>query len=69
MTITTDQSINFMDCKYYQETFQTSAIIPSPLTGEGKGGGGQDEDLLVPPPLHPLPPRGGEIFGRHFRES
>jgi len=32
--------------------------------GEGEGGGGQDEDLLVPPPLHPLPPRGGEIFGR-----
>jgi len=32
--------------------------------GEGEGGGGQIEDLLVPPPLHPLPPRGGEIFGR-----
>ena len=32
--------------------------------GEGEGGGGQDEDLLVLPPLHPLPPRGGEIFGR-----
>ncbi len=32
--------------------------------GEGEGGGGQDEDLLVPPPLHPLPPKGGEIFGR-----
>ncbi len=32
--------------------------------GEGEGGGGQDEDLLVPPPLHPFPPRGGEIFGR-----
>ena len=32
--------------------------------GEGEGGGGQDEDPLVPPPLHPLPPRGGEIFGR-----
>ena len=32
--------------------------------GEGEGGGGQDEDALVPPPLHPLPPRGGEIFGR-----
>jgi len=32
--------------------------------GEGEGGGGQDEDLLIPPPLHPLPPRGGEIFGR-----
>ena len=30
--------------------------------GEGEGGGGQDEDPLVPPPLHPLPPR--EIFGR-----
>jgi hypothetical protein len=32
--------------------------------GEGEGGGGQDEDPLVPPPLHPLPPRGGEMFGR-----
>ena len=32
--------------------------------GEGEGGGGQYEDLLVPPPLHPLPPRGGEIFRR-----
>ena len=30
--------------------------------GEGEGGGGQDEDLLVPPPLHPLPPKGGEIL-------
>ena len=32
--------------------------------GEGEGGGGQDEDPLVPPPRHPLPPRGGEIFGK-----
>jgi len=32
--------------------------------GEGEGGGGQDKDPLVPSPLHPLPPRGGEIFGR-----
>ena len=31
--------------------------------GEGEGGGGHYEDPLVPPPLHPLPPRGGEIFG------
>jgi len=30
--------------------------------GEGEGGGEQDEDLLVPPPLHPLPPWGGEIL-------
>ena len=32
--------------------------------GEGEGGGGQYEDLLVLPPLHLLPPRRGEIFGR-----
>jgi len=32
--------------------------------GEGEGGGGQDKDPLVPPPLHPLPPRGGEILRR-----
>ncbi len=32
--------------------------------GEGEGGGGQDEDLLGPPLLRPLPPRGGEISGR-----
>ena len=32
--------------------------------GEGEGGGGQDEDPLGPPPLHPLPPKGGESFGR-----
>jgi hypothetical protein len=25
--------------------------------GEGEGGGGQDENLLVPPPLLPLPPK------------
>jgi hypothetical protein len=31
--------------------------------GEGAGGGGQDKDCLVPPPLHPLPPKGGEILG------
>ena len=30
--------------------------------GMGRGGGGQDETPLVPPPLHPLPPRGGAIF-------
>jgi hypothetical protein len=36
--------------------------------GEGAGGGGQNTDHLVPPPLHPLPPRGGEIFWRHLRE-
>jgi len=36
--------------------------FPPPLMGEGAGGGGQDKDLLVPPPLHPLPPKGGEIF-------
>ncbi len=31
--------------------------------GEGEGGGGQDEGLFwVPPPLHPLPPKGGEIL-------
>ncbi len=32
--------------------------------GEGDGGGGQGDDLLGPPPLHPLPRRGGEILGR-----
>ena len=35
---------------------------PPPTMGEGWGGGGQDENPLVPPPLHPLPPRGGAIF-------
>jgi hypothetical protein len=30
--------------------------------GEGEGGGGQNEDLLVPPPLHPLPPREGTFL-------
>jgi len=32
--------------------------------GEGEGGGEQDEDLLVPPPLHPLPHREGRFFAR-----
>jgi len=36
--------------------------LPPPLMGEGAGGGGRDKDLLGPPPLHPLPPKGGEIF-------
>ena len=30
--------------------------------GEGAGGGGQDKHPFGPPPLHPLPPKGGEIF-------
>ncbi len=30
--------------------------------GEDEGGGGQDEDLLVPPPLHPLPCAGRGNF-------
>jgi hypothetical protein len=30
--------------------------------GEGAGGGGQDRDLLVPPPLYFLPRRGGEFL-------
>ena len=37
--------------------------------GEGAGGGGQNRNRLVPPPLHPLPPEGGGIFGGHLRES
>jgi hypothetical protein len=32
--------------------------------GEGRGGGGQDENLLDYPFLYPLPPRVGKIFGR-----
>ena len=32
--------------------------------GEGEGGGGQDETLWLPPPLYPLPPKGGESFVR-----
>jgi len=40
-----------------------------PFDGEGEGGGGKNIDRLVPPPLHPLPPRGGEIFSKHFKES
>jgi hypothetical protein len=31
--------------------------------GEGEGGGGQNKDPLVPPPLHPLPPREGRLLG------
>jgi len=31
--------------------------------GEGEGGGGQNKDLLVPPPLHPLPPGEGRFLG------
>jgi tetratricopeptide (TPR) repeat protein len=50
--------------------FEISPIkFPPPLTGEGKGGGGQNRELFIPPPLRPLPPRGGEILRNHFRES
>jgi hypothetical protein len=31
--------------------------------GEGEGGGGQNKDPRVPPPLPPLPQRGGEVKG------
>ncbi len=30
--------------------------------GEDEGGGGQNIDRLVPPPLYPLPQRGGDIL-------
>ena len=30
--------------------------------GEGAGGGGQNGDHLVPPPLHPLPPKEGRFW-------
>jgi hypothetical protein len=53
-----------MDVKDQERLFQFSPGIPSPSMGEGQGGGGRDEDLLVPPPLHPLPQWGGEIFER-----
>ena len=33
--------------------------------GEGAGGQNQFSPGLVPPPLHPLPPKGGEILGGH----
>jgi hypothetical protein len=33
---------------------------PPPSMGEEEGGGGQKD--LVPPPLHPLPPWGGDAF-------
>ena len=32
--------------------------------GEGEGGGGQDEDLLDPPPLLPLQHLGRKFFGK-----
>ena len=44
--------------------------IPSPFDGGGRaclqvgrGGGGQDRDLYVPPPLHPLPRGMGKFIG------
>jgi hypothetical protein len=41
--------------------FEISIIKPLLLVmGEGKGG--VDEIDLIPPPLHPLPPEGGEIL-------
>ncbi len=39
--------------------------IPPPPMGEGEGGGGQDEDLLGPAPLYPLPPKGGEMLSNY----
>ncbi|MBP1699256.1 MAG: hypothetical protein H6Q41_4444 [Deltaproteobacteria bacterium] len=35
--------------------------------GEGEGGGGQNKNHLVPPPLHPLPRWGGEKVSECFR--
>jgi hypothetical protein len=41
--------------------FEISIIKPLPLVmGEGKGGGGRNR--FNPPPLHPVPPEGGEIL-------
>jgi len=37
--------------------------------GEGAGGGGQNRGHSVPPPLHPLPRWGGELFGLDFQEN
>ena len=43
--------------RYNNAKLSTEAMAPD-------GGDGQNEDLLVPPPLNLLPPRGGEIFLR-----
>ena len=36
-------------------------LFPSPLMGEGEGGGGKVK--FIPPPLHPLPPGEGRVRG------
>jgi hypothetical protein len=49
-------------------------VIPAPYQVRGKlqpesRVPDENRDPWVPPPHHPLPPKGGEVFGRYFRES
>jgi len=74
-----DSSLLFLEpCALYLAPAANSSTIfqkleavdnprnPSPLMGEGKGGGGKDGEYspasLFPPPLYPLPPGEGKAF-------
>jgi len=52
-----------MECPF--NTFTIN--IPSPLMGEGQGGG--EESLCCPPPLNPHHQGRGDIFGKVIYES
>jgi ribosomal protein S6--L-glutamate ligase len=60
------EGVYFVDGRNNFEKLSDSLMNPSPLMGEGKGGGGKDGEhsstSLFPPPLYPLPPGEGKPF-------
>jgi hypothetical protein len=51
--------------KFQTKIFEISSLNLLPLRW-GRKKVGVDKRNLVPPPLHPLPPREGKFLGAHF---
>jgi len=58
-----------LKCNHHPERLSDNLIIPSPLMGEGEGGGEKKmyfQLFYIPPPLYPLPPGEGKGVVGHL---